>query len=156
MTREISNSDDVIDSRDVIERLKELDAWSECANCHEKCDLGPKAWVHRHSGDVECWTGDGSVASPSVLDEDESRELVALRALAAEGESLSDWQYGETLIRDSYFTEYAQELADDLGYTGQHDVTWPFTCIDWERAARELRMDYTALDFDGVTFWARS
>lgn len=27
--------------------------------------------------------------------------------------------------------------------------------IDWERAAEELRMDYTAVDFDGVTYWVR-
>ena len=30
------------------------------------------------------------------------------------------------------------------------------TCIDWAQAARELRMDYTSVDFDGVTYWIRS
>lgn len=33
---------------------------------------------------------------------------------------------------------------------------WPYTCIDWEHAAKELRYDYSAADFDGVTYWIRS
>lgn len=27
--------------------------------------------------------------------------------------------------------------------------------VDWERAARELQMDYTPVEFDGVTYWVR-
>jgi hypothetical protein len=64
-----------------------------------------------------------------------------------------DW-YPVTLIRDSYFTEYAQEFADDIGATDGRNA-WPYTCIDWESAARELRMDYTSVDYDGVTYWYR-
>jgi hypothetical protein len=63
--------------------------------------------------------------------------------------------HGETLIRDSYFEEYAQELAEDLGYL-QKNVSWPYDCINWEQAARELQQDYTSADFDGVTYWLRS
>lgn len=37
--------------------------------------------------------------------------------------------------------EFAYQLADDLGYL-QKDVNWPYDCIDWERAARELMYDY--------------
>jgi hypothetical protein len=36
------------------------------------------------------------------------------------------------------------------------DLKWPFTCIDWEQAASELQMDYSAVDFDGVIYWIRS
>ena len=28
--------------------------------------------------------------------------------------------------------------------------------IDWAQAAHELQMDYTSVDFDGVTYWIRS
>jgi len=87
-------------------------------------------------------------------DSENGEELAALQAFATEGESISDWEHGETLIRDSHFEDYAQELADDIGAINS-DAVWPNNCIDWERAARELQQDYTSIDFDGVTYWAR-
>jgi antirestriction protein len=118
MTREISNSEDIIDSRDVIERIAEL-------------------------------------TEDEDRTEDETAELEALSALADNAEDYApDWSYGEALIRDSYFVTYAQELADDIGAIDSK-ASWPLTCIDWEQAARDLRMDYTAVDFGGVTYWVR-
>lgn len=104
----IDNSRDVIDSREVIERIEELRA-----------------------------------------------ELAVLEALAEEGANYApDWNDGATLIRDGYFVEYAQEVAEDTGiYAG---AGWPNNCIDWEYAARELRYDYSAIEFDGETYWVRS
>ena len=49
--------------------------------------------------------------------------------------------------RDAYQGEYnsdedfAQEMAEQLGYMDKN-VRWPFTCIDWEWAAKELMYDY--------------
>lgn len=120
-TNQISEYDDIIDSRDVIARIEEL---SELNAAEEDS-------------------------------EEETEELVALRELAAEASDYAaDWEYGETLIRDSYFERYAQELADDIGAVDA-DAVWPYTCIDWERAARELQMDYTSVEFRGVTYWIR-
>jgi hypothetical protein len=155
----ISNFDDVIDSREIVERVAELASWSECTVCGEQCDVSQDRgykWLHVHSGDVYCGTGDGATASPTILDEDESAELVTLRALLSQletvgGDSPED---GQTLVRDSYFVNYAQELADDLGLIPA-GYSWPTSCIDWEQAARELRMDYSSVEFDGVTYWVR-
>lgn len=36
---------------------------------------------------------------------------------------------------------FAHELADQLGYIDRN-VSWPYTCIDWEQAARDLMYDY--------------
>jgi len=36
--------------------------------------------------------------------------------------------------------EYAEDLADDLGLVNE-DASWPYSYIDWERAARDLFMD---------------
>jgi antirestriction protein len=92
----------------------------------------------------------------SDADDDEKAELVALVSFAKEGADYSpDWADGETLIRDSYFVEYAQELAEDIGAVDS-GASWPNTCIDWEQAARELKMDYSAIEFDGVTYWVRN
>lgn len=88
---------------------------------------------------------------------DEQRELDTLIAFRDEvcGYS-SEWFHGIAFIRDSYFKDYAQDLAEDIsGATALTDVLaeWPYTCIDWEQAARELRMDYTSAELDGVTYW---
>ncbi len=81
------------------------------------------------------------------------QELADLEALQDDTEGYApDWKHGATLIRNSYFTKYAQELADDLGLLAR-DSAWPYTCIDWERAARELQYDYTQVEFAGVTYW---
>ena len=88
-------------------------------------------------------------------DEDEDAELAALRALADEAAGYAaDWQYGETLIRDSYFKQYAEQVAEELDLIPQ-DAKWPATCIDWDQAARELQMDYTSVSFDGIDYWIR-
>lgn len=78
-----------------------------------------------------------------------------LRELDESGEDYSeDWKYGATLIRDSHFRDYAQELAEDCGMVPE-GLTWPLTCIDWDRAARDLQVDYTAIDVAGTTYWVR-
>jgi antirestriction protein len=93
-------------------------------------------------------------------EEDPEREETAdeLKALLAFQEEAAgycqDWNYGETLIRDTCFEDYARQLAEDVGAIPDN-LRWPCTCIDWERAARELRMDYTSAEFDGATYWFR-
>ena len=37
--------------------------------------------------------------------------------------------------------QFAQNLAEEIGAI-QGEVSWPYTCIDWAHAARELMYDY--------------
>jgi hypothetical protein len=60
-----------------------------------------------------------------------------------------------TMINDSYFAEYAKELAEDIGAINKSNE-WPNYCIDWERAAGELKMDYTSVEVDDETYWFRA
>lgn len=138
---EISRYDDVIDSRDVIERIEDLEL-----------EAGGR-FIEKHPEGVS-W---GEVADDhsAELDDEDAAELVALRRLAEQGEELDDWADGVALVRDSYFREYAMEMADELGLLPE-SYQWPTSCIDWDQAARELRMDYTPVEFDGVTYWARA
>lgn len=39
---------------------------------------------------------------------------------------------------------FAQDMADE--FVESETRGWPFNCIDWERAARELMMDYSESD----------
>lgn len=131
MANTFDNFDAVIDSRDVIARIEELEG--EVLNDDGVIDQSNEDADYR----------------------DKCGELAALQALADEASGYAaDWQHGEILIRDSYFKDYAMELADDIGAI-DNNASWPLTCIDWDQAARELQMDYSAVDFDGVTYWIR-
>lgn len=136
MARQISNSDEIIDSRDVTERIGELESLiSDCEAAATE-------------------SGDDATAENAEYDEWRA-ELKALKDFAEEFENYApDFRYGEAAIRDSYFEEYAEQLADDIGAIDKR-ANWPLNCIDWEKAARELQQDYTSIDFDGVTYWVR-
>lgn len=142
-----TNSDTVIDSRDVIEALADL------AKFHV-----PGLVVM-----------DGELYGKSVT-EHAQHELLAhekvLTALANEAAQYSeDWAYGSTLVRDSHFQTYAEDLANDVAgsseeadlLSGTAEQHWPFTFMvtDWEAASEALKQDYTSVDFDGVTYWVR-
>lgn len=129
---DISNADDIIDVRAIIERVEELE------------DIVPN-----------------SEAEDAGEYQEEHEELATLTSLlddlrdvgGGDHQWKGDW-YPVTLIRESYFKDYAQELAEDIGAIPA-DAGWPARCIDWDQAARELRMDYTSVEFDGVTYWTR-
>lgn len=124
------NTQDIIDNRDVIARIEEL--------------RGDRA-AH-NDGEPEDWA--------SVYPED-AEELATLEALAEQVEDYaSDWGDDARLIRDSYFQEYAQELAFDTGAITE-TAQWPNRHIDWAEAARELQQGYTSVYFAGVTYWIR-
>jgi Antirestriction protein (ArdA) len=124
-TQNISNYEDILDVRDIIERFEYLEA--------------------EEAGDE---------ASPGELFQLEqlSDLLNELRGNGGDEQWRGDW-YPVTLIRDSYFNDYAQKLADDICEPNPSDMAWPHNCIDWERAARELQMDYSTVEYDGVTYW---
>jgi len=62
-----------------------------------------------------------------------------------------DW-YPITLVRDSYFVQYAMDFAEDIGAVNP-DATWPNNYIDWDRAADALQMDYSSVEINGTTYW---
>lgn len=93
-------------------------------------------------------------SAESEYGEDEAGELAELEELESE---ISDFRHGETMIPVDRFTEYAQELAQDLGYMDRKGADkWPFTCIDWEEAAKELSQDYTEVSYQGQDYYVRS
>lgn len=117
---------DTFDSREVIERIAEL----------------------------ELLLGNDDDEQPDGTLDVEREELAALRAIAKDGESAPDWQYGETFIPDAEFEDYARELAEDIGAIPS-DYSWPASHIDWTAAADALRQDYTSYTFDGIDYLAR-
>jgi len=151
-----SNTDDVIGSRDVIARIEELE--TERADLAEALAGANAVYIDAAEADaIEDAQRDHEAAADALVewDKDNAEELAALKSLADQGEGYGDWEYGETLIRESYFKDYAQELAEDIGAIPK-DVGWPCTCIDWEQACRELKMDYIEINFGDVSYFMRA
>jgi len=128
----LDSSEDVIDVRDIIARVEDL----------------------RHV------RGDDLDAEEALeLTESDATELAHLEAVLADlagngGDEQfeGDW-YPITLIRDSYFTEYARETLEDCDYISKDFPHW--IEIDWTATARNIRMDYTSTEIDGVIYWYR-
>lgn len=80
--------------------------------------------------------------------------LGELKDLAYECDGLADWKYGETLIRASYWADYAQEMLEDCGDIPK-DLPW-YISIDWEKTADNLLVDYTEVSFGGIPYYIRN
>jgi hypothetical protein len=129
---DVDNDQDVIDTRHIIERIEELESQID-----EDAEDNPEK------------------PETAGLTDDEVVELNTLRELLEECELyFEDTHYGVALIRDDYFTEYAKQFADDIGAISD-DAKWPCNHIDWDAAAEELQVDYTPVEYDGVTYWGR-
>ena len=148
MKRQISNSDDVIDSRDVIEAVEFLEADME-ADYQTYLDEFQADPNETGLEDDPLALEDWAEQNYAYMD-----ELNQLKELADEGEGFGDWEYGVTLVHCSYFQDYAQQLAEDIGAIDR-TLGWPACHIDWEAAAESLKMDYSAVTFGHNTYWGR-
>jgi hypothetical protein len=137
-TDTIYNSADVIDSRDIMARIVALQ--EERDNC--PTDIGDDDSPEQRA---TTWARDYP---------EDAAELAALGSVEKQGEGYAaDWHHGETLIHDDYFTRYAMELLADCGELPK-DLPW-YVVVDEEATARNIQADYSAIDFDGETYWIR-
>lgn len=140
---DFSEYDDIIDTRDVQERIEEL---------RDELDIDEDGNPNEYD------EGDGK---PEPLDDDEraelEEELRELLELKSEVEAYSGDRFedGATLIAESHFEDYAKELAEDMHGSVISEGAWPFDNIDWEGAADDLKVDYTEIQFRGYDFWVR-
>lgn len=125
---------DIIDIRDIIARYEELES--------EIDGIVSDDTVYIH-GETESLQAE--LASLAAILDD-------LKGQGGDEQWRSDW-YPITLIRDSYFTDYACELLEDCGTIPRDLPCW--VEIDWDATARNVRMDYMPIDIDGVTYWCR-
>jgi hypothetical protein len=124
---EIRNSEDILDSRDIEQRLTYLDEFLEES--------------------YSCKLSDGEAKVKEEL-EQERNELQAFKDEVDSGE----WDMGLTLIHEDYFEDYAKEQANST-IRDFNEYHWPFNCIDWEEAAEQLQQDYSEADFGSSTYY---
>ena len=144
-TTELDLQADIIDVRDIIARIEELESERDAFETidYPVSEYHAMAWL--------AW----SAVSPDEAEElDRLTEIMAdIRGYGGDEQWRGDW-YPITLIDDVMFQTYAEDLADELGLVNDNPQ-WPYTCIDWEQAARELREDYTSVSVAGREYWYR-
>ena len=133
---------DIIDTRDIIARIEELEAEYEPISDSDD-DAAREAWDN---------TDEGKELSMLL-------ELMeGMKGYGGDEQWRGDW-YPITLIRESYFTDYIKELIHDCYEMPKEMNTgaWPYRhmTIDYEAAADEAKGDYNELEIDGVTYFYR-
>ena len=156
-TDEITNSADILDSRNIQERYDDLTQTIEDAFS----DAG------RDSFDfLAAWDKDekktGAIVEylikRDLLDESEFEEWTLIRYVFIDNMSdFYEWDDGMVFLRNSYMNEdWAEQEMEDLGYLSR-DLPYPIRDnINFAGILEDLRNDYNELDFDGVTYWYRN
>lgn len=146
----INLGDDIIDSRDIIKRIDELE--SEAADLAEELEdlTNSVSTLDGIQDDIAC-----------AQDElgDLKDELTMWRLFEDAG--VADWHHGEAFIHENYFVEYTKQLVDDCYEKpeGYDPSSWPWCCMemDWDAAADMLQQDYTCVEIDNENiYWARA
>lgn len=132
---------DRIDSRDLLNEIRDL------------LEDPRYDYTDDPSSDAETWP------AWAELSDDDRERISAVRAVLNElPESTVDSPHGNswgcTLVPADEFEDYARELAEDTGAISG-DESWPLSCIDWAKAADMLHQDYTEIELDGTTYYAR-
>jgi len=128
---------DTIDSRDIQERIDELQSeFDSYVDEYEESDGEEDA-----GEDLLNWL------------EENGDEFVTLLEIKEEVEQYtSEWNSGAFIIADNHFEDYAQELAEDTGAIDRN-AKWPLQFVDWGMASDALKEDYTEIIIDGVSYW---
>lgn len=165
----IDEYQDVMDIRDIIDRIEEIEGEQNAlvnAYTEEQDDTSER--FHNAINALSNFWGcapeevaDSVAALSNPADTfNGDEEAAAMRAFIEQSRGYGgdhEWEnswFPVTFIRDSYFKDYAEELAEEIGAIPKESA-WPACHIDWEAAARALQMDYTSGEFNGVTYWAR-
>ena len=168
----ISNTDNVIDSRDIIKRIDELTGDfqalvddiedAETDEDRETAFSALATWLIGNTDIVPDLKALEGISFDDVSDWAEAydaHELKALLALADEADCSPDWSCGETLIHEDYFTDYIEETINDCYELPKEfnsgDWPWRHMTIDYEAAADEAKQDYMEVNFDGATYYIR-
>jgi hypothetical protein len=137
---------DIIDIRDIIERIEELESdldglksdsplsWQEFAQAY--------AGLHPH--------GQGQ----KTEELEELCNLLNIMAELAGNGGDEQWQgdwYPQMLIRDHHFVDYCRELCEDIGAVPR-DLP-AYIAIDWDETARNLMSDYSSVEIPCNNRW---
>jgi hypothetical protein len=142
MANTIDNSEDYLDVRGIIARVEELE--SELVDGEELSAETAKTRRDEaeQKGDSKADDWSEAYLLLSLLED--------MRGCGGDEQWRGDW-YPVTLIRDSYFETAMDELLEDIGDMPKNIPSYLKITVDYDA----LQMDYSSVEFDGVTYWYR-
>lgn len=141
---------DQFDIRDVIARFEELE--TELQDAH-KGESDPPAlpfdeWAENTAADENATMQDAAIEFHAI-----QSFLSDVKGYGGDEQWRGDW-YPIGFIADSYFEQYAEELAEGIGAINR-EAQWPSNFINWEAAAEALQDDYSSVTINGSDYWYR-
>ena len=133
---ELDLTADVIDVRDVIARIEELERELDDDNMPVTRAIVDGDDVSRRRYEL--------AQLQAIMDE--------LKGYGGDEQWRGDW-YPVTLVDDAYFVDYARELVIDCGGLPRDVPEW--IEIDWRATARNIQTDYSSVEINGRTYWYR-
>ena len=136
----------ILDTRDLIEKrdeLKEqiLTSFKETFE-HYAEDTDSFEEILFEEEEIQAWV---------EIWQDELKEIEEINEIE---EECSEFQYGETLIREDYWEEYCEELCIDCGYISKDFPNW--IEIDWNATANNMSADYTTVNYQDEIYYIRN
>ncbi len=141
---EIDYSSDVLDSRDLDNRLDNLTSIKDTRL--DWMDAKREAM-----SDVEIDELENN--EPEDFTDEMEKELAELEEAKSE---ISEWRDGNTLVNMNYWTQYCKELVMDVGDMPKELPSYIGNNINWDGVAEDLSADYSTIDIMGSMFYYRN
>lgn len=137
-----------LDSRELKEKREELqnqilDSFNETFPQYETEDFESILFEEE---EIQSWKEDWL---------DEIVEITDIEKIEDEVSS-SEWDYGITFIPEDEFEAYCEELVKDIGDLPKNLPSYIANNIDWEGVADDLRVDYSEVEYQEVTYLFRN
>ena len=155
----ISNSDDIINSKELMSEIEELESELDEKE-GEIAEIEEEIENLKENEDMTSEEMDEVIG----LEEDLLKLKKELQIIKDELEELQDfndefegycpdWQYGVAIIRESYIDVYLKDELEDCRYIPKDFPDW--IEIDWDATFDNMKADWTEGEFDGITYYAR-
>lgn len=135
-----------IDTRDLITRRDELkeQIFEDFISCFEHYEDRTDSFedILFDEEEIQDWK---QRWEDELLDIDEINEIE---------NNVTDFEYGETLIAEHEFEDYAKELCKDFGYIKKDHPWW--IEIDWVATAANMAQDYSTVRYRSIDYYVRS
>lgn len=155
-TSEIDNNTDILDSREIQERLDYLTDEIQSAlesSGRDETDFSTLAEDHTPE-DLERIID--RLINRELLESSVWDEWSIIRETFDGVKDCSEWKFGMTFLRESYVDEdWAENECKGMGLIPNDLPFFIESNIDWDGVKDDLLQDYTSLDFDGVKYYYR-